>query len=307
MWARVGFIGLALGIGTALPLLGGVGLEAQERPRLAVLPFENRTDWWGRDLGQSAASQLTVGLVNSGAFAVLERQRVDAVYEEWAMGQSGAVSAEQAVEIGRLLGAEYLVTGQFTHFNISERGGRVNIGGRRVGASETRAESAMNVRVFSAATGEIVAAAQAEGSEVLGRGLNTAEFQTTSRTQYNRTVADQALGPAIEQIVAELASQRDRFPTTAPPPVETPSIAGLAEDGSVYIDQGENSGITEGQRFQVMRVVDVIQDRDGNVLDEVTERVGIIEVSRVLSQSAVCTVVEGEADVDDRLQVADGG
>lgn len=309
MSARGWLIGLALGLGTILPLFGGMGAEAQERPRLAVLPFENRTDWWGRQLGHSAASQLTVALVTSGAFSVLERQRVDAAYDEWAMGQSGAVTAEQAVEIGRLLGAEYLVTGEFTHFNISERGGRVNIGGRRVGANETRAESAMNVRVFSATTGEIVAASQAEGSEVLGRGLSTAELQTTSRTRYNQTVADQALGPAIEQIVAELVSQRDRFPTTglpAPPPPGAPAIAGLADDGSIYIDQGEDVGVTVGQRFHVLRVVDVIRDRDGNVLDEITERVGVLEVTRVLSQSAICTVVEGEAGVDDRLEPAGG-
>jgi hypothetical protein len=38
------------------------------------------------------------------------------------------------------------------------------------------------------------------------------------------------------------------------------------------------------------------------VLDQITDRVGIIEVTRVLSQSAICTVVEGEAGEGDTLQ-----
>lgn len=280
--------------------------EAQDRPRVAVIPFDNQTGWWTRQLGPTAASQLTVRLVNSGAFTVLERSRVESVFDEWHLGQSGAVTPQQAVEIGNLLGAEYVITGEFTHFNISERAGRVNIGGRRVGASEARAESALNVRVISVSTGEIVAAAQAEGNEVLGRGIDTRVLQTTSRTNFNETVADQALGPAIEKVVSDLVASRDRIVSTGPAAPTVPAITGLADDGSVYIDMGENAGMAVGTRFRVLRVVDVIRDRDGNVLDQVTDRVGTIEVTRVLSQSSICAVVEGEADVDDRLEPVGG-
>ena len=49
-------------------------LEAQSRPRVAVIPFQNETGWWGRDLGNSAASQLTTELVGSGEFAAVVGQ-----------------------------------------------------------------------------------------------------------------------------------------------------------------------------------------------------------------------------------------
>lgn len=306
-------IGLALVLGTLAPTGAMPVLEAQERPRVAVIPFDNRTAWWGRHLGSSAASQLTVGLVNSGAFSVLERQRVESVFDEWYLGQSGAITPDRAVEIGRLLGAEYLITGEFTHFNITTRSlstAGVRIPGvPNVRASETRAESAMNVRVINVGTGEIVAASQAEGNEVLARAAAGAGLPTyTSRTPWNPTVADRALGPAIEKIVADLVRQQNRFATAegASAAARVPAITGLGDNGSIYIDQGENAGMAVGTRFQVLRVVDEIRDRDGKLLDQVTERVGVIEVVRVLSQSSICAVKEGKADVGDRLAPAGG-
>ena len=56
-----------------------------------------------------------------------------------------------------------------------------------------------------------------------------------------------------------------------------------------------------GQRFEVVRVVDEIRDANDTVLDRITDTVGVLEVTRVLSQSAICTVVEGEAAEGDTV------
>lgn len=56
-----------------------------------------------------------------------------------------------------------------------------------------------------------------------------------------------------------------------------------------------------GQRFEVVRVVDEIRDANDTVLDRITDTVGVLEVTRVLSQSAICRVVEGEARVGDTI------
>ena len=68
-----------------------------------------------------------------------------------------------------------------------------------------------------------------------------------------------------------------------------------------YIDKGENFGVTVGQRYEVMRVIDEIRDGDGNLLDKITDKVGVIEVVQVLGSSSICTVVEGEAAEGDTL------
>ena len=60
--------------------------------------------------------------------------------------------------------------------------------------------------------------------------------------------------------------------------------------------------MTVGQRFEVHRVVDEIKDANGQVLDRVIDKVGTLEVTQVLSQSAVCKVVEGVAGVNDTIR-----
>ena len=308
---------VAFGLGiVALAPMGGLGAAvAQEaRPKIAVVAFKNPTSWWGRELGASAASQLTTKLVNSGAFTVLERERSKDIFDEWYLGQTGAVAPGKAVEPGKLEGVQYLVTGEFKSFNIRQRGGTTRIPGTRlgVGANQTIAESAINVRVISVATGEIIAAAENKGDKTLGGGGRiggTSYSSITTNSPWNPTVAEEALGEALDGIAAAIVNQRSKFPNTTPavsqaPASTVPAIAGLAADGSVYVDQGQNSGMTVGKRFHVLRVVDVIKDAKGNVLDNVTKRIALIEVTQVLARSSICKVIEGKPGDKDLLEAA---
>ncbi len=63
-------------------------------------------------------------------------------------------------------------------------------------------------------------------------------------------------------------------------------------------------GLQVGQQYEVHRVTDEIVNSRGEVLDQITAVVGILEVTRVLSQSAICKVVEGEAEEGDMLKPA---
>jgi hypothetical protein len=49
-------------------------------------------------------------------------------------------------------------------------------------------------------------------------------------------------------------------------------------------------------------VVHEVKDADGRVLDKVIEKVGTLEVTQVLSQSAVCRLVDGSAQVNDTIK-----
>lgn len=84
-------------------------------------------------------------------------------------------------------------------------------------------------------------------------------------------------------------------------PVAPAEIVGVSGTG-FYIDKGENYSVAVGQRYQVHRVVDEIRDSNGNLLDRITEAVGMLEVTRVLGQSSICTLVEGEAAEGDMLE-----
>ncbi len=267
------------------------------RPRIAVLSFQNNSTftYWGDNLGGAAADELTTQLVKSGAFTVVERSQVNAILEEQHFGLSGAVDAATAAEVGKILGVQAVLFGSITQFSIDRKSG--GLGSLRV--TYTEAESKMDVRLVSTTTAEILAVAEGQGKKRMGGvGWENFDFQR----DFDQGLAQEALRPAVESAVSEIVEQADVLASMAPvlPPGE---VVGSPEPGVVYIDKGAGDGIEVGQRFDVYRVVDEIRDSAGNVLDQVTEKVGVIEVTRVLSSSSICSVVEGQAAEGDTFKV----
>jgi curli biogenesis system outer membrane secretion channel CsgG len=270
------------------------------KPRIAVLGFDNNStfSYWGDNLGAAAADELTTQLVRSGMFTVVERSQVNAILEEQHFGLSGAVNPATAAEIGKILGVQAVLTGSITQFSVDRKSG--GIGAFR--ASYTEAESKMDVRLVSTTTAEILAVAEGQGKKRMG-GVGWDDFDF--EREFDAGLAQEALRPAVENAVEEIVDQAPVLANLAP--VAAPGeVVGSPEAGVVYIDKGAGDGIQVGQRFDVYRVVDEIRDSAGNILDQVTEKVGVIEVTRVLTNSSICSVVEGDAGEGDRV-TAQGG
>jgi len=286
----------SLGIAAAAILVAGPVL-AQAKPRIAVLAFENATSnlIFGDQLGTAASDELTTQLVKANAFSVVERTRIDAVLQEINAGQSGAIDASTAAQVGKILGVQYVLLGSITQFSIDEKSG--GIGRLGLSASYAEAESKLDVRVVNTTTAEIVSVAEGGGKKRLG---GVAYKDLRLERDFNAGVAQEALRPAVENAVKQLVDVAGDLAAAAPA-AALPQIVGVRE-GAIYIDSGENAGIQVGQTFDVVRVVDTIRDASGAVLDEVTEKVGVLEVTRVLSQSAICKVVEGDAQEGDRVR-----
>jgi len=89
-----------------------------ERPGVAVLPFENGGSY-GPDSQDMEA--LTVGiqqmllseLAQNSQLRVVERGQLRALMEEQDLGASGRVEPGTAAELGRLVGARYMILGVF--------------------------------------------------------------------------------------------------------------------------------------------------------------------------------------------------
>jgi curli biogenesis system outer membrane secretion channel CsgG len=271
--------------------------SAQTRPRIAVLGFENATasQIFGDQLGEAASDELTTQLVKSGAFSVIERRQIEDILAEQSMGMSGAVDAATAARIGKVLGVQYVLMGSISQFSIEQKSG--GIGRLNLSASFAEAESKLDVRVVNTTTAEIVTVAEGGGKKRFG-GATYKDLRLDR--DFDAGIAQEALRPAVENAVEQIVSQKDALAANAPE-LAAGQVVGVRE-GSIYIDRGENAQVAVGQRFDVVRVVDTIRDANGNVLDEVTEKVGVIEVTRVLSQSAIGKVLEGEAKEGDRLR-----
>ncbi len=79
------------------------------KPTLAVLPFEAP----GSDstLGVTFSEMLATALINRAAYRIVERRQIERVFEEQALGQTGALEAETAVAVGKILGVQTVAVG----------------------------------------------------------------------------------------------------------------------------------------------------------------------------------------------------
>jgi len=284
-------------IALVVPLIGLPRAATAQKPRIAVLGFENNTTFTflGDRLGNAAADEMTTQLVKTGEFSVIERRQIEAILAEQRAGQSGVIDPATAARVGKILGAQLVIVGSITKFSIDKKS--AGIGRLAVSASYSEAESNIDARAINTTTGEILLVADGSGKKRFGgAGYKDINFER----DFDAGIAQEALRPAIENSVEKLLKQKEQFATLA---ASAPAgqIVG-ARGAAFYIDRGQNAGIKVGQRFEVVRVLDTITDASGIVLDEVTEKVGVLEVTSVLSQSAVCKVVEGEAKEGDRIR-----
>ncbi|OGF62387.1 MAG: hypothetical protein A2Y62_17210 [Candidatus Fischerbacteria bacterium RBG_13_37_8] len=271
-----------------------VNAAGKGKVRIAVMDFENNStwSWWGDNLGKAAADELVTQLVKSGQFSVIERDKLQAVLDEQALGASGAVQGSTAAKIGKILGIHLILTGSITKFSIKTMSG--GFGG--IGASYSKAESTVDVRLIDTTTGEILLADEASGDKKMGGAtVKGASFEQ----HFDAGVAQEALRPAIQKIVTKIVANSEQYSQLAPVAAGLAKIVDVKSPQKVYIDLGETEGAKVGDQFTVERVTDSIKDEDGNVLDEVKSQVGVIEVTQVLSKSSICKVVSGSAQKGD--------
>ncbi len=268
---------------------------AQAKIRIAVANFENSSTWawWGDNLGRAAADELATQLVQSGKYTVIERAQLEAILREQSLGASGAVTPATAAKVGKLLGVQLLLTGSITAFSIK----RTSIGLRGVGGSYSNAESKVDARLVNTETGEIMIVAVGQGNKRMGGGY----FKGVSAEQtFDQGAAQEALRPAIEQVVEKLSAQTAGLQSMQPAVPEGQIVSTRA--GSYYINRGAGAGVKVGQKFEVHHVVDEIKDADGKLLDKVVEQTGVLEVTQVLANSAICKLVSGKAAVNDTVK-----
>lgn len=269
--------------------------DAQARPRIAVMNFQNNSQWswWGDQLGGAAADEIVTQLVKSNKFSVIERQQLQAILQEQHLGQSGLTNPATAAKVGQLLGAQLIMTGSITQFSIE----RTQLGVRGIGGAYSKAESKLDVRVIDTSTGEILLASEGTGSKRMGGGYFKG---IQGERTFDQGAAAEALRPAVEDVVAKITAQTFKVASLTPP-VPAAQIVG-SRDGSYYINKGQGAGIKVGQRFAVQHVVDEIKDADGKVLDRVTKQTGVLEVTQVLANSSIAKVVEGTAAQGDAVE-----
>jgi curli biogenesis system outer membrane secretion channel CsgG len=156
------FVAICAVVGLLVP-----AFAAADGPVMAVNDFENNVTgvyWWNHGVGRDLAGMMTNELAATGAFQMVERNKLDAILDEQDLGASGRVTPSTAAKIGKLVGAQYIVTGTVTAFEESGgEGGGVGFRGISVGGKKKESYLAVDIRVVDSTTGVVAFTRSVEG------------------------------------------------------------------------------------------------------------------------------------------------
>ena len=186
--------------------LGAAEGGSSGKPRIAVLEFSNKANnqWWFQNGALAAQDVFVTELVKSRKFVVIEREKINAIMQEKGLTLSGDVDAKTAMQIGKLLGLNYLLTGSVTEYGNTD----VNAHGSGFrgipgfNAGKRKFVAALNARVFNVSTGEIVWADEARKEE----SSSSVSVGGFGGGVHDDRMFDKVLKPIIQELVASLKS-----------------------------------------------------------------------------------------------------
>ena len=121
--------------------------DTKDLKTIAIMPFDNFSTGEYQEklgaLGKGLADFFALDFTKISSFTVVERDKIEFIMKEIELQKSGAVDKAAAVQVGKILGAKYMVFGSITQLDYSN--------------------ARMVVRVVSVETSEIIAQADREG------------------------------------------------------------------------------------------------------------------------------------------------
>src|SRR5215470_10962606 len=144
---------------TSVVAQGALAAGGDNRPVVGVAEFKNETSagWWTGGVGWELSGMLSNELSSSGNFRVVERQKLQSVLEEQNLAASGRVAKGTGAKIGKVTGAQYLITGTVSAYEeiTSSTGGGLSFKGIGFGGKSSEAYLAVDIRVINTTTGDI--------------------------------------------------------------------------------------------------------------------------------------------------------
>ncbi|HEY8164733.1 MAG TPA: CsgG/HfaB family protein [Gemmatimonadaceae bacterium] len=247
------------------------------------------------DFARGLTQMLTTALAARPEFTVVERSQLDKVAAEQQLGASGRVEAKSAASLGKLLGAQALITGDITEFTYkqSSAGSKLSIlkavdsklGGK---LDRLTAQVAIDLRIIDATTGAVVSSVRGEGSST-ATGVS-ADYSKSGREVgiggSKQTPLGAASRQAIDKGVEDLVKKLRNMPWQG-------RVADVRGD-MIYINAGTDIGIKTGMQFDVFVQGDAIVDPEtGATLGSPDKQFGQLTITEVSPKFAVGRMTAG--------------
>jgi curli biogenesis system outer membrane secretion channel CsgG len=302
-----------------------VGATAQTPPaaarkkRVAIFDFDYATVHSGVsaifgqdvDIGKGISDLLVTNLVKDGTYSVIERKALDKIMSEQNFSNSDRANPTSAAKLGKLLGVDAIIVGSITEFgnetkNTGAGGGGGGFGGFGLGGfkhSNSKANVALTARLVDVDTGEIMGVAEGKGqsarssTSMLGGGGHWGGFGAGGvnfgSSDFQNTIIGEAVKAATDQLTTDVIADNAKLQLRV---ITVEGLVAAVDNGQVILNVGSKTGLKVGDQLSVERVTREIKDpATGKVIRKMTSPVGMVKITDVDADSAVCSVVSGSA------------
>lgn len=274
-----------LSIFAALMLIFCMSISAEAAKKVvAVMPLENVSGSNAENVAEIMTEQLIVAIQNGGQYTVVERLQMGAILREQGF-QNIAVDPAQAVEIGKLLGANYSLIGKVTMASTTDNSAgnllgalaKAGLSGDEIDGSAALGILAGMLNNSNAVTGHIDLDVRFVDNET-GEIIFAKSFEGKSNAANTEAAFSGACKQAAENFLRELQ-------------ISKPFSARIAEiyGEDVYIDQGFTSGLQKGEILTVAREGAPIVV-NGKIVGVRTTAICLARVIEVNAEYSVCRV-----------------
>lgn len=276
--------------------LGLLGAYAEAALRIAVSDFENNAGAESEvndAVRRAITDMLITELAKTPGIQVIERSRIEAIAREQRLAMSGLVEGATAVQVGRLLGVEKLITGAITQFSFKQSGGVIPLpiggfGGVAVGSST--AYVTLDVRLINVETGGIEWTTRASGEADRSMGGVMLAGVAFGQSE-NGGILSAATYNCIQKVVQALQSRLQMTQT-----VSSYNVIDVRGANNVLIDAGNvNANTVLGQFFVVFADGAPILGVNNEILGVERMNLAVLKVKEIQARYAVCEVVKGNA------------
>jgi len=256
------------------------GTDPDNRRRMAIVPFRptsgDSISWYGQsessaEWARVLANRLNERLTQTRKFTMVDRKFDAEVNAELARLSGSNASKADSVRQNQKLVTDYLVVGDVKFFPVMAPGVNPLTGQALPVTSQKFAE--VSYRVLLAPTGQLKWA-----DTVV---LDAIAFAASDIGSFSSATAEAAATQIADAMMSNIL------------PFE---IVGRTQGGQLIIGEGGKS-LAEGERLNVFVLGEMVRDtRTGEILDQIEDAVGTVEVVRVTEKMSYAKVVEGDAE-----------
>ncbi len=244
---------------------------------------------------------LTAKLAGKPGLTLIDRASIDKILKEQNFQNSDRSSPDTAAKIGKLLGVGQIVLVQVVDGSYTQHNNVTGGTTQTIGSVTLRANARIIDVETAAILGEPTAAYQ--DSVQVAKTTHSAGFQfgamrvppkTTTEGGDPKVIQDNEWAKATESVTAELADKLMGALNNAPGPAAAPALVAGIANGAVFINEGSNAGVKQGDRFQVTRNVSV------GLNDPTTGQ-------PILQKKSICVLTIADVDDSNSSGNCDGG